>query len=209
MAGGVLVSDAHSGKAALRAQLRAERATLPTPLRDQETATTVAAVQAWLATQPPPALAGYVAIRNELDVMPLFTARWVAKERVFLPRIVNEDLVWHPVRSRDELHDGAYHIPEPDARRVHAAVPPPGTVALVPGVGFGADGRRLGQGGGYFDRWLARTHGIITIGIGFSCQRCDDLPVEDHDHDCVGVLLGGVWIKKPIIGPQSFVGPKS
>lgn len=191
------MSDAHSAKAALRATLRAARATIPAAVRELETAATITALRAWLTARQPPALAGYVAIRSELNLMPLFATRWAAHERVFLPRIVNEELVWHPVRTADELHDGAFHIPEPDARRIHAAVPPPGTVALVPGVGFGADGRRLGQGGGYFDRWLARTHGIITIGVGFSCQRCDDLPVEDHDHDCAGVLLGGVWVKSP------------
>lgn len=189
------MSDAHSGKAALRARLRAARATIPEAVRQLETTATIAALRAWLPARQPPALAGYVAIRSELDLMSLYATRWAAHERVFLPRIVHEELVWHPVRTADELHEGAYHIPEPDARRIHAAMPPPGTIALVPGVGFGADGRRLGQGGGYFDRWLARTHGIITIGIGFSCQRCDDLPVEAHDHDCAGVLLGGVWVK--------------
>jgi len=199
------VIDAHSKKAALRARLRAARATLSDAQRQEETAATTTAVLAWLAAHPPVALAAYVAIRNELDLMPVLAARWAAHERVFLPRIVAEELVWHPVRSVAELHPGAYHIPEPDARRVHAAIPPPGLVALVPGVGFGADGRRLGQGGGYFDRWLAQvTVPIAVIGVGFSCQRCDDLPLEPHDHPCAGVILGGSWVK-PVAGPPVHV----
>ncbi len=195
--------DAHSEKAAIRARLRAERATLSDAQRHEEAAATCAAVQAWLTAYPPVALAAYIAIRSELDLMPVLAARWAAHERVFLPRIVAEELIWHPVRAAEELHPGSYHIPEPDARRVHAAIPPPGLVALVPGVGFGADGRRLGQGGGYFDRWLSRVIGPVTvIGVGFSCQRSDELPLEAHDHPCDGVILGGSWVK-PVVAPSA------
>lgn len=61
-----------------------------------------------------------------------------------------------------------------------APAPPPDLI-LVPGLAFTPDGRRLGRGGGYYDRWLATQRGIPTLGICFSCQLVDTLPVESHD----------------------------
>ncbi len=55
-------------------------------------------------------------------------------------------------------------------------------VAVVPGLAFTTDGRRLGQGGGWYDRVLARlAPTATTIGVGFAAQLVDDLPTEDHD----------------------------
>lgn len=58
---------------------------------------------------------------------------------------------------------------------------PPPDLILVPGLAFTRDGHRLGRGGGYYDRWLATQRGIPTVGICFSCQLVDSLPVESHD----------------------------
>ena len=63
-------------------------------------------------------------------------------------------------------------------------------MVLVPGIAFAADGHRLGQGQGFYDRALAQHRGP-AIGIGFSCQRDDDLPREEHDRRLDGVILGG------------------
>lgn len=55
-------------------------------------------------------------------------------------------------------------------------------VAVVPGLAFTADGRRLGQGGGWYDRVLAQLGPTATtIGVCFAPQLLDDLPTEEHD----------------------------
>jgi 5-formyltetrahydrofolate cyclo-ligase len=55
-------------------------------------------------------------------------------------------------------------------------------VVVVPGLAFTVDGRRLGQGGGHYDRFLPRLRsGCITIGAAFAEQLVDDLPTEPHD----------------------------
>lgn len=55
-------------------------------------------------------------------------------------------------------------------------------VAVVPGLAFTIDGRRLGQGGGWYDRVLAQlAPTATTIGVCFSQQLVDDLPTEEHD----------------------------
>ncbi len=55
-------------------------------------------------------------------------------------------------------------------------------VVIVPGTAFTATGDRLGQGGGWYDRFLPRTRSDCAwIGVGFQPQLVPSLPVEAHD----------------------------
>jgi 5-formyltetrahydrofolate cyclo-ligase len=77
-------------------------------------------------------------------------------------------------------------LPEVDGSRLRVM---PGDVepatldlAVVPGLAFATDGRRLGQGGGHFDRFLPRLRpDCITIGVCFAEQLVDDLPTTPAD----------------------------
>lgn len=51
---------------------------------------------------------------------------------------------------------------------------------LVPGVGFTLKGGRLGRGKGFYDRFL-EDHLGIRIGLAWSGQLKEDIPVESHD----------------------------
>ena len=55
-------------------------------------------------------------------------------------------------------------------------------VVVVPGLAFTPDGRRLGQGGGHFDRFLPRLRGdCLRIGVAFEEQLVADLPTSPND----------------------------
>jgi 5-formyltetrahydrofolate cyclo-ligase len=55
-------------------------------------------------------------------------------------------------------------------------------VVVVPGVAFTPAGDRLGQGGGWYDRFLCRlAPATLTIGVCFAEQLVDELPCESHD----------------------------
>ena len=55
-------------------------------------------------------------------------------------------------------------------------------VVIVPGLAFTSQGDRLGQGGGWYDRFLVAVRpNCRTIGVGFAEQIIDALPVEAHD----------------------------
>lgn len=73
-------------------------------------------------------------------------------------------------------------VPEPAPSAPPPADPATVDVVLVPGVAFTAGGLRLGQGGGWYDRFLAQVrHDATTIGVCFAPQLVDDLPTEEHD----------------------------
>lgn len=54
-------------------------------------------------------------------------------------------------------------------------------VVFVPLLGFTPRGDRLGQGGGYYDRWLEAHPEAIRIGLAWDTQERPTLPVEPHD----------------------------
>jgi 5,10-methenyltetrahydrofolate synthetase len=60
-------------------------------------------------------------------------------------------------------------------------------VVLVPCVGFSRQGFRLGYGGGYFDRWLARHPGVTSVGLAWSGAEIALAPAA-HDQALTLVL---------------------
>ena len=55
-------------------------------------------------------------------------------------------------------------------------------VVVSPGLAFDRRGHRLGYGGGYYDRYLARLHAHASrVGIGFAVQLLDEVPAEETD----------------------------
>lgn len=97
------------------------------------------------------------------------------------------------VRDLSVLRPGSYGIPEPPPE-APAAVPEDIDLAIVPCVGAAADGRRLGRGGGYYDRFLARYTGSALL----LCRErllCPDIPREAHDI-CIPAVItekGRLW----------------
>jgi len=53
-------------------------------------------------------------------------------------------------------------------------------VVLVPCLGYTREGFRLGYGGGFFDRWLAKHPGVTAVGLAWSVGECQ-FAAEPHD----------------------------
>lgn len=72
--------------------------------------------------------------------------------------------------------------PDPSPTAPFPVEPSAVDVVVVPGVAFTVDGRRLGQGGGWYDRFLAGVRSdALVVGVGFAAQIVDGIPVEPHD----------------------------
>ena len=87
------------------------------------------------------------------------------------------DMEFRVYAPDDRLECGPMKILQPrgDARRVT-----PDTLVL-PLLAFDAGLRRLGQGGGHYDRYLAAHPDTRTIGLGWTVQQIAHIPVEPHD----------------------------
>ncbi len=109
-----------------------------------------------------------------------------------LPRHAQRDAVmefcaWSP---GDAVAPGPWRYPQPLA---DAAVIVP-DLLLVPVLGFDRSGNRLGQGGGHYDRYLAAHPGTIAVGIAWSVQAVDAVPVAAHDMPMHAILTECEWI---------------
>ena len=115
-------------------------------------------------------------------------ARWASTRRVVLPRVEGDAMRFYACRP-DALVFGAFGILEPQGERPC----PAGEIDLVvcPGVAFTADGRRLGRGRGYYDRYLGDpAFRGFRVGVCYAHQLVDDLPVEPHDVRMERVITG-------------------
>ena len=86
---------------------------------------------------------------------------------------------FYAIRSMEELRPGAYGILEPGIRRKIKITKK--TLCIVPGLAFTRDGKRLGKGGGYYDRYLAAHPGLRTMGLTYRCLLQERIPCEAHD----------------------------
>lgn len=178
-------------KPTLRARLRAERrahvAALPASTRALILLRPPAPVAARV---PEGAVVGlYHAGAHEAPT--LGYARWFQENgrRLALPWFADRDA---PMRFRSwadpfdlaDLEPGPWGQLQPAAA---AAEVVPDAV-FVPVVGFTADGHRLGQGGGHYDRWLATHPQVMPIGLAWDVQRLDRLPHEPHDRRLAAVV---------------------
>jgi len=62
-------------------------------------------------------------------------------------------------------------------------------VVLVPCLGYTASGYRVGYGGGYFDRWLARHPHATTVGLAWSATQIDEATFGPQPHDLPLMLI--------------------
>lgn len=108
-----------------------------------------------------------------------FIAEWHGRKRIVLPRCEGEVMNFYDY-SPDVMESGSFGINEPQG--VEPCRPSEIDFMVIPGVAFTPDGRRLGRGKGFYDRYLSQEEfAAITVGICFREQVVDDIPSESHD----------------------------
>lgn len=112
----------------------------------------------------------YHAIRREVPTDPI---RDVVEARWAIPRIEHDAMVL--VLEVEPLVDGPFGIPTSTGPVV---VP---QVVLVPGLAFDVEGRRLGWGGGYYDRYLVAHPPVVTVGLALDAAIVEQVPADPHD----------------------------
>jgi 5-formyltetrahydrofolate cyclo-ligase len=148
--------DARAAKQTLRAELKARRTALTS--RELQVAGDAAAR---LITQLPEwkqakTVCLYASFGGELPTDGLLALALLEGKRLLLPRVTNKTtLVLHEVADLGALQPSRLGIREPKPTAPVATLADAGLI-LVPGLGFDGAGRRLGFGGGFYDRLLAK-----------------------------------------------------
>jgi 5-formyltetrahydrofolate cyclo-ligase len=166
-------------KRSLRASARAARRSLLAPERQQASAAIVARLQQLPALRDAATILLYAAHPTEVDLATLVRPLRARGVRTLFPRVDGARLDLVAAADLRTLELGYRGIREPSGPRVSPEVV---EVALVPGVAFDPLGGRLGQGGGHYDRLLARLpEACVRIGVCFACQMVPRVPRAPHD----------------------------
>lgn len=163
-----------SRKTELRRQLRSLRIAIPEAARRQ--AALAAAHKALRLLRSRRHVAIYFPHGSELDTGPLMDGLLRRGHRLYVPRLRGTQMNFVALNPRAVLRRNRFGIAEPAGSRRAARL----DAIVVPLVGFDRAGRRLGQGGGYYDRVLMRCR-ALRVGYAFSVQQAAVIPAGPLD----------------------------
>jgi len=169
-------------KKALRREALARRDQLDDAYRIEASLKIAESGSSFVSVEPGTIVSAFLPIRSEVDLRPLISALADRGARICLPAIIDKTtIVFRELVRGAELVDMGFGTVGPSA---DAAVLDP-SVMLVPLAAFDGKGMRIGYGGGYYDRAIARLRdkgmNPQLIGIAFECQQVDTVPAEPHD----------------------------
>jgi 5-formyltetrahydrofolate cyclo-ligase len=166
-----------------KADIRAQIAEKKKRFRDAEplSARIVQRIQTLETFRTARSVGAYMPLPDEVNIAPLFQCletNCVREQRFFIPAFDESIGSYRMARWTLELKKGRFGIPEP-AEPVFAAEDELDLI-LVPGVAFDRVGRRVGHGGGFYDRLLPQ-YRVSRAGICFDFQCLGAVPAEEHD----------------------------
>ncbi|NLC50800.1 MAG: 5-formyltetrahydrofolate cyclo-ligase [Firmicutes bacterium] len=127
----------------------------------------------------------FLSFGTEVDTGPMVEESLARGKRVVVPKVVpakRELILSRLLHYPDDLAPGLWGIPEPRPQALRPLPVDELELVIVPGVAFDWQGGRLGYGGGYYDRFLARLQSHIPlIAFAFEVQLVDSVPVEPWD----------------------------
>ena len=139
-------------------------------------------------------IGGYYPINYEADDLELLKKFEKNRFNISLPVIKkNFQMNFYNWSFSDPLRINKYGIPEPDAKNL---VYP--DILLIPLVAFDKNLNRLGYGGGYYDRLIAKLlkkKKIIKIGLALSIQKIDKVPINVYDQKLDYIVTNKYTIK--------------
>jgi len=169
-----VLSPEDLAKQALRRELRSRCGSLTAVARLRASRAAVSRLLALPELAAARTVALYAASRDEADPIGALPAMLDRGVRAVFPRVVGPHLEFAPARDPGELRPGHRGIGEPAGPLVDLAEI---DVVVVPGLGFGEDGMRLGRGGGHYDRTLSRfPASAVRVGFCFDCQVVEHVP---------------------------------
>ena len=172
---------------ALRSRLRQARAARPRQERERDARAVCARILALPAYKSAHTVMAYAAARGEIALDAVMEDALLRGKVLALPLCTGPGTMQaRRVTALSRLVPGRYGILEPGADCPKVA-PEDIDLILVPGVAFDARGGRLGQGGGYYDRFLPGTR-ALRVGVCPDFALLDAVPLRAHDARMDGIV---------------------
>lgn len=177
------LSQGSGSKLALRDQLLTARRRRPLTVVGSAARAIADALLAAPEVRRAATVACYVSVGGEPGTTDLLDRLVAAGKRVILPVLLpDNDLDWAPYTGPASLAPARRGLLEPVTAPLGVEAVATADVVLVPGLAVGADGTRLGRGGGSYDRALGRVPvGTFTCVLLYDDELLGVVPTEPHD----------------------------
>ena len=175
-------------KRALRQTMRRLESQLSARYRSESSRAICARLLAMPEYQAARSVFCFVGTGFEIDTRPILTHALETGKRVCVPLCTGKGIMeLREITALTDLAPGVYGIPEPDAARCPAVDADEVDFAVLPCLSCNCLGHRLGRGGGYYDRFLARYRGGTVLLCREKLLR-QEIPLEPHDYPVPWVL---------------------
>ena len=176
-------------KEALRENMKKMRDAIPEDQRKTEDAQLLDIITKTALYQEAQSILTYVSFGSEVSTRDLIERAMKDGKKVYVPRVDGDTMEFYRFEEWKELEESRLGILEPDknpAKRfpyeLHISLDKAqDCVFIVPGLAFDSHCNRLGYGGGYYDRYLQGFEKRMTLGIAYSEQIVDRVPVTNRD----------------------------
>jgi len=122
---------------------------------------------------------GYLPYNQEVRTVPILEQALADGKRVAVPKVYGDEMKFIYMTDLSLTEKSNMGIPEPVADGPEGDDPT--ALVLMPGVAFTEKGDRIGYGGGYYDKFLAREPEHPTVALCYQFQMVEELPTQDHD----------------------------
>ena len=122
---------------------------------------------------------GYLPYNQEVRTVPMLEQAMKDGKRVAVPKCYDDEMKFHYMEDLSRVEKGYAGIPEPMGDEPVADDPT--ALVLMPGLAFTEKGDRMGYGGGFYDRFLAKEPNHPTVALCYSFQMVQQLPTEEYD----------------------------
>lgn len=137
----------------------------------------------------------YSSIGNEVDTVEIANRALAMGKQIAYPvtDTANMTMEFYRVGDLSELvlvKSGSFSLMEPRPDPFTRVIPDHGTLMIVPGLAFDKAGYRTGYGGGFYDKYIDKHPPLTNIGVCYTFQLVEHIPVEAYDRP-VGLLVTG------------------
>jgi len=122
---------------------------------------------------------GYLPYNQEVRTVPMLEQAIRDGKRVAVPKVYGEEMKFLYITDLTQVETGYAGIPEPIADGPVADDPT--ALVLMPGLAFDPEGRRIGYGGGFYDKFLEREPNHPTLALCYDFQMLPKLETQEHD----------------------------
>lgn len=141
----------------------------------------------------------YVSYNKEVSTMKIINTALEDNKKIAVPKVIEKGMMeFYYINSMNQLREGTYGILEPGPECIKAIPYYKSSILfIVPGLAFDREGRRLGYGGGFYDRYLNKHSNYIKniIAMAFQFQIIEKIPAEEYDFKINEIITNTEIIK--------------